>query len=196
MLFHERKLEYPKWELAPGTENKLWTHPTPGNDGSAEMELHWLLYALVSILKPAVTFESGCCHGFSSYWMAQAVIDNRHGEFIACDVNPEYAKETALRIKPMTFYPGVRRVAVIVNRAKDCSELREADFFFCDSNYGDRAEELLLLKPGAIALVHDTNEYARQWSNGAPDIRLAIDRFTERVYFPATLRGFALLRKT
>jgi predicted O-methyltransferase YrrM len=191
MLFHERKLAYPEWDWKPGPENQLWTHPTPGNDGSAECELHWLLYALVSILKPRIAFESGCCHGFSSYWMAKAIHDNGTGEFITCDVNRAYAKETDDRLSEFRAY-----YTVYVCAASNVPEIEFADFFFCDSNYGDRAEELRLLKKGAIALVHDTNEYARQWANGAPDLREALDKFTERIYFPATLRGFALVRKT
>lgn len=190
-MFHYRKLEYPDWKWTPGPENTHWTQPTPGDDGSAELELHWLLYALVSIIKPKIAFESGCCHGYSSYWMARAVMDNQVGKFVTCDVNPEYTEETVARFDDALIW----WTRVLQGRAAECHELREADFFFCDSNYGDRAEELSLLKPGCIALVHDTNAYARQWANGAPDLAPVVAGFKEHLFFPMTLRGFALLRK-
>jgi hypothetical protein len=185
-MFHKRKLEYPAWDWKPEAEQKLWTK---ADDGSAELELHWLLYSLVSILKPEVVFESGTCHGYSTYWLGKAVGDNGRGWVYTAEVNREYLEEAMERCKD------IPRIRFLNNRASDCQSLRDADFFFCDSNYGDRADELSLLKPGAVALVHDTNAYALQWANGAKPISHAVEGFSEHIFFRHTLRGFALLRK-
>ena len=162
----------------PGCPNpELWT--TPGSPNS-ELELWEFLYGLVRVLKPKVVFESGCHRGFATRAMGLAIQDNEYGRLFSCDTEAVMVAATQRQVKPMP-------VVVYHRPALECPELLECDFLFCDSSYESRVEELILLKQGAIAVVHDT--YQEQ------ALRDNVELFQNTIHFN-TPRGFSMLQVT
>jgi len=116
---------------------------------AAEGEMSDLLFSLVRMLKPALVVESGSFHGDTTEHLRFACQSNYYGRVISCEVNEEYLAQARNRCieERLTFFHG---------RAVDLPELKECDFFFCDSNYECRREEMELVKPGCFVVVHDT----------------------------------------
>ena len=153
-------------------------------DGTgAEVELQWLLVALVRTLKPKLIVETGCYRGWTTLELAVAAsMTDPAGRLVACDVDPLYVHETQMRC---TGFP----VEVRECRSVDLPELREADLIFSDSVYEARPREIALAKPGAIVVVHDTKACAIEGHDLAGIVRAHGGLLFD------TYRGFGLLRK-
>lgn len=127
------------WEVFDGT--------------SSEVEMGVLLHGLVRMLKPGLVVETGCYHGHATFALASACAANGHGRVISCEINEEYVRIARNRCGALP---------VEVRHGNTCGglpELAEADFAFLDSDYATRPSEFRQLKPGCVAVVHDTDQY-------------------------------------
>jgi len=144
-------------------------------DGAAtELEMGDVLYGLVRMTKPVLTFESGCYLGHGTTRIAQALKHNCRGHLVSCDTDAQKVMLVRAALCDQRDGPGSPRdftgwADVRIGRAIDQPELRECDFFFCDSNYECRAEELEAVKPGCVVVVHDTTEAS--WKRYGPASR-------------------------
>lgn len=147
----------------------------------SEEELRLFLYAIIRMLKPPLVVETGCYTGWGTLAMSSAVKSNGNGRLISCDIDPGMAEGASLLISDMasiaTIYP-----------CSSC-EIREeigcCDFLFSDSDPKIRPEEVSWLKPGAIAVVHDTYVYPELGEFVKSQVGILFD----------TPRGFGIIRK-
>ena len=144
-------------------------------DGAAtESEMGDVLYGLVRMTKPVLAFESGCYMGHGTRRIAEALKHNIRGWLVSCDTDAQKVMLARGAICDQRDGIGSPRdfsewAEVRVGQAIDQPELREADFFFCDSNYECREEEILAAKPGCLIVVHDTTETS--WRRYGPGSR-------------------------
>lgn len=178
-LFHEVTQltgQKPSW-MSGGGEWREWMCPIYGY--SAEVEIMDLLYALVRLLKPEVVIEGGCHKGLSAYALGRALKDNGHGYCVTCDIKEEFVIETAKICDGLPVH------------IKHCSASElpvvMADFLFLDSDYENRIAMIGRMKPGAIAVIHDTRQ--------EPALKESIPPVTGRIDFDQTWRGFSIVRK-
>lgn len=161
-----------------GGKEQPWLMPIYGASG--EMELVDFLYAFVRLLRPELVVELGSHLGISTYGLARACQDNGNGRVVACDIEENCVLKSRARCEglPATIH---------WMNAGWMPEIKEADFLFIDCDYENRIKALGMLKPGAVAVVHDTRQ--------EPPLRDAIEaQMTERVHVD-TWRGFSIIRK-
>lgn len=128
----------------------LWPgRPLPGGVIHSEAEACAFLWALAVVLKPELAVETGAHVGGATRALGCAVAFNGYGRVVSCDVDPECVA------RAQQLCAGLP-VEVRCCPALELPELEAADLLFIDSSYESRAEELKRLKPGAIAVVHDT----------------------------------------
>ena len=124
----------------------MWTID---EDASTELEVRELLAALVRTLKPTLVVETGCYLGRATKAMGLALSKNGMGSLVSCDTDPEMVARAFHTCEELP-------VEVRLCRGIDLPELREADLVFLDSDYAWRRAEFVLVKPGAIVIIHDT----------------------------------------
>lgn len=121
---------------------------------SAEVEVGEFLYGFVRVLKPKLVVETGCYFGHTTSKLAQACWHNEMGKVISCDINPEYVEKALQQVKWLND----DIVEVRQCYSTSLPELPLCDFAFLDSEYALRIKEYELLKPGCVAVIHDTIE--------------------------------------
>lgn len=171
----------------------LWSVPEysdsfkPSTEGiNVEVEVIEFLVGLVRLLKPRIVVETGCYCGITSLALAEACQDNEIGHVFTSDIDPLAVAETK-RIASleggMEFWLTVRE-----GPALEQLPIAEADLLFSDSSYESRLEEIKLLKPGAVGVLHDT---------GMED---HLDEAVRSLYpgsvFIATPRGLTIFQKS
>lgn len=160
-----------------------WVMPKYGQ--SAELEVCDLLYSLVRYLRPSMVVELGCHIGIGTYSLARACQDNNHGKVFTCDIEPEYIHTTVERLGALWMdWAEVHSV----ESARMMHMVGQSDFLWLDCDYEGRMEALKHLKPGAVAVVHDT----RQEPMLADYIR-SLD--LEYVQFGQTHRGLSVVQR-
>lgn len=122
---------------------------------NSESEVLAFLYGLVLLLKPKVIVETGSYAGFAARAMAAAVSANGIGMVHTFDTDPAafsatqtLLQQTALRLGSWEAYqlPALSRMDLLTT----------CDFLFSDSSYESRMQEIRLIKPGAVGVLHDT----------------------------------------
>lgn len=135
--------------------------------GTVEPAVAQLLYVLVRMREPSLLLEYGTNVGYSTYFIAEAIERNDHGEFITIEINKVYMKEAQFNIlqnKPSLL----GKIAFICASSTDESMenfIRNnrdyIDMFFLDSSheYFDTVSELRTIfqhcKRGTIVMMHD-----------------------------------------
>lgn len=121
------------------------------HDGTAaEKEVQLFLAALVCVLRPRLIVETGCYLGYTTLQLGVvAQMVGPECRVVSCDTDPLHVHEARMRCAGWPVE--VRECA-----GADLTELREADLVFSDSVYEAREQEVVLAKPGAIVVVHDT----------------------------------------
>lgn len=182
MTLLDELLKFPDVKPSPmqgGGQEQPWLMPIYGASG--EMELIDFLYCFVRLLKPELVVELGCHLGLSTYGLGRACQDNAKGRVIACDIEEGYVLTSRARCEGLP-------VTIHWMNAGWMPETRKADFLFIDCDYPNRLNALAQMKPGAIAVVHDTRQ--------EPPLREGIEqKIAERVHCD-TWRGFSIVRKT
>ena len=117
-----------------------------------EWEVQLFLGALVRMVKPRLVVETGCYDGHTTRVLAWAISENGGGRLVSCDTDESRVREARGRLWPLPL----SMVDIRHCRGDELPELCEADMVFCDSDYPARPGEILLAKPGAIVVVHDT----------------------------------------
>lgn len=134
----------------------LWSVPrydnfTPETAGiNAESEVVLFAFAITALLKPKLIVETGSYCGLTARALGYAAMANSNdAEVLTCDVDPKAALATR------QVCPG--SVRVIEGPAEQIFDaIRKCDLLFSDSSYESRVQEIRLLKPGAIGILHDT----------------------------------------
>ena len=154
------------------------------HDGTAaEHEVQLFLAALVCVLRPRLIVETGCYRGLTTLVLADAAaIVGSECRVVSCDTDPLHVHETRMRCAGWPVE--VRECA-----GADLPELREADLVFSDSVYKAREQEVVLAKPGAIVVVHDTKVCEIEGF----DLAGVVLRHGGLLF--DTYRGFGMLRK-
>lgn len=162
------------------------------DDASSEVELHELLHSLVSMLKPDLVVETGCHKGYGTRALALGLLANGRGRLVTCDVDGVSCIDTSERLRAVPALRsalGAGVIEIVQCRGSDLADLPDADFVFIDSDYRDREGELRRMKPGAFALVHDTEI---SYDSRVPPLKHLV-RTLGGLLFP-THRGAGLLQ--
>jgi predicted O-methyltransferase YrrM len=157
-----------------------------------EVEVQQMLYGLVLATKPTLVVETGCYDGFTTAVLAEAQLKaGRGGRVVTCDTDPLCIQQTEKRIAiAAAALPRLRDIVTTVRcRGVDLPELREADLVFSDSNYANRIDEMLAVKPGALIVVHDTRI---SFDGAIPPLSSWVEERGGLLF--DTYRGFGMLR--
>jgi predicted O-methyltransferase YrrM len=164
LVDEEEVIACPPSERMAHLQSALWSVPiydprfTPQDVCiNSEVEVMEFLYGLVRLLKPALVVETGSYAGLTACTMAMACKDNRQGKVVTCDVDSAAIEAT----QRLAAENGISRkwLQIICRAALELPagyRVQDADFLFSDSSYESRVEEIKLLKPGAIGVLHDT----------------------------------------
>lgn len=155
-------------------------YPDPHELLQGELELLVMMFSMVVELKPHLVFESGTNVGLMARALAAGCWVNGFGRVVTCDTDlrmVEYARKVCEGLP----------VEILHEPALSVGELAEADLLFIDSSEDSRVQEISLIKPGAVYVMHDT--HAEQWMRDVVD-----DSEEYRVHIPGP-RGFSIARK-
>lgn len=136
-----------KW-MEGGGAARPWLCPIYGM--STELEVLDLLYSLVKLIRPKLIVETGSHLGLGTYALGKAAKETG-AEVISCDVDLNYVDRTRERCVGLP-------VSVVLCPAESLPEIREADFIFLDGSETSRMKCIPRMKPGAIAVMHDTRQ--------------------------------------
>jgi len=135
------------------------TKPPHGNeegfhrwDGMAmEYEYQVLLQSLVLASKPELVIETGTGRGYTSAFIADALVENGFGKLITFEPDPKFAEEARANLAGMPVE--------VVNAPSSTYTGRDPDFLFLDSGPEYRKDEIerWLSRPGLLVAVHDAN---------------------------------------
>jgi len=153
---------------------------------SGEIELADLFYAFIRLLRPPLVVECGCHLGFTTWALGKAA-QTYDGDVISCDISPTYVETSRLRCAGLPVH--ISHCSVL-DETFIAYAVSQADFIFIDSDENTRIPTLRNVKPGAIAVIHDTKNEPELMGG------LAITQTEQRIDFTETHRGFTLLRKT
>jgi predicted O-methyltransferase YrrM len=151
----------------------------PRGPMQSESEMLVLMWALTLMLKPKLAIETGADSGVMTRALGAACQANGFGRVLSAEVEPSLAKAAR---KLCAGLP----VEIHCGPALDLP-IEEADLLFLDSSYASRLAELGRVRPGAVAVVHDT---ARELEFGQK-VRSLCARHIEGV----TPRGFTIIQK-
>ena len=137
-------------------DQHLWSAE---DNSSTEREVGSFLHSLVIAIKPFLVVETGCYTGRTSERILNALCQNGIGEFTGCEPELVGHRATVESLSTLCCPVGVTwRVKRL--RSHGIREFIETcDLLFSDSDPKVRPEEVSWLKPGAIAVVHDTYVY-------------------------------------
>lgn len=137
-----------------------------------------LMWALVLMLKPQLVIETGSDSGVMTRALGCAVQANGFGCVLSAEVNPELAVRAAALCLGLPVE--VRNVPALE------LPIEEADLLFIDSSYESRKQELArIVKPGAIAVLHDT---VRE-----PSMRAEAEKYRRTIHI-VNPRGCAIIQ--
>jgi predicted O-methyltransferase YrrM len=144
----------------------------------SEVELLCVMWALVVMLKPALVIETGSHVGAMTRALGQAVALNDFGKVLSAEVDGSLVE------RARKFCSGLP-VEIQHGPALNLP-IEQADVLFLDSSYESRKQELRRVRPGAIAIVHDT---VRE-----PQMAAEVAKYARRIEFQ-TARGFTIVQK-
>lgn len=153
------------------------------DETTTELEIRFLLYSLVRVLRPLIVVETGCFMGASTLALARACQENGIGRVVSCDIFADHVGRTAQACNGLP-------VTLMVCRGIELRELRVADLVFCDSDYRAREEEIAACRTGATIVVHDTRI---SYDSEVVPLAGLVARHGG-ISFP-THRGFGIIRK-
>ena len=122
--------------------------PRPQGPVHSEVEMLCLMWAFVIMLKPKLVIETGSDSGVMTRALGGACQANGFGRVLSAEVNADLV-DAARRLcwgLPVDIHHGP---------ALDLP-IEQADLLFVDSSYESRQAELRRVRPGAVAVVHDT----------------------------------------
>jgi predicted O-methyltransferase YrrM len=165
------------------------------DDMATEIEVLDFLYALVVMLKPVTTLETGCYHGHATEQLARGIRENGFGDLWTCDMGSEEIRITEQRMRDKNL---------IHFTAFQCGGLeliermpREVNFAFLDSGPDEiRTNELRALypklAPGGVVAIHDTGVHGFLREKYLAPVVAELD--LQAICFD-TPRGLTLVRK-
>lgn len=162
---------------------------------ATELEVLYLLFALVRTLKPKVIIETGCYRGHATEEMARAVELNGFGQIHTCDVGHSELllaeQRCSNRWSADVDYKQCTGVELIL------SIPAPIDFAFLDSGSDEvRCDELRALYPklsaGAVVAIHDTGIHTWLREKYLPPLLRELNM--QYIFFD-TPRGLTLCRK-
>lgn len=113
------------------------------------------LRGMVRALKPRLVVETGSHIGRTSREIALALRENRFGRLITCEPDSEKYRIAELYSATLPEWVGF----INCPSSEIRSFIEDCDLLFSDSDTNSRKEEVSWLKPGALAVVHDTYVY-------------------------------------
>lgn len=154
---------------------------TPGIN--SETEVLAFMYALVLLSKPLIVVETGSYCGMMARALAAGCATNDLGMVHTFDTDPDAYAATREALK----WHGQWSEAHLQPALERADLIRSCDLLFSDSSYESRVQEVKLLKPGAVGVLHDT---------GMED---HLDRHIQQEYprnvFIATPRGLTIFQR-
>ncbi len=164
-----------------GLRDCPWRVPVVGGYRSrvSEVEMLLLMWSLVVMIKPQLVIETGTDSGIMARALGLACRANGGGRVLSAEIDARLVKHARELVRGL-------RVKVFCKPALELP-IEDADLLFLDSSYESRLAELGRIKPGAVAVVHDTSR--------EPEFGARVRASHPRHIAVDTPRGFTIVQK-